>query len=76
MRKIINTFTPYGVEILVFAFIVNVLETAYFGWTMEATSRAEEICDVTCAFAYILGFILIIIGTYTNGKNKKNGRIT
>ena len=56
MRKIINIFTPYGVEILMLSFVINVLETAYFGWTMQATCRAEEIWDVGCAFGYLFGW--------------------
>ena len=73
MRKIINTFTPYGVEILILSFIVNVLETAYYGWTMKATCRAEEIWDVACAFGYIFGFILLTIDIHEQIKNKNTG---
>ena len=77
MRKIINTFTPYGVEILILSFIVNVLETAYYGWTMKATYRGEEIWDVACTFGYIFGFVLLTIDihdsiVYMKENNKNN----
>jgi len=70
MRKIINIFIPYAGDIIL-SFIVNVAETAYFGWNMEATCRAEEIWDVACTFGYIFAFVLLTIDIHDSILNMK-----
>lgn len=76
MRKIINIFIPYGTEILILSFIVNVLSTAYYGWTLKATCRAEEIWDVACAFGYIFAFVLLTIDIHDSIVSMKENKNT
>ena len=49
---------PYAGDILIVTFLINVITTGYYGWTMEASTKAEEYWDVFCSFGYLLGICL------------------
>ena len=57
MKKLIKV----GSLIFIGAIILNILETAYFGWNQTAMSRQEECWDVICQIFANLGFGLMIV---------------
>lgn len=70
MKRYLETLSKEGGTILIYSLIFNVLETAYFGWNMEAMSRQEEICDVISTFGFLTGFVLCWIHLAYYKKNK------
>jgi heme/copper-type cytochrome/quinol oxidase subunit 4 len=50
-----------GITLIVLAVILNVLETAYFGFNMHAMSKNEERWDVYCKLLYNIGISLVIV---------------
>jgi hypothetical protein len=44
-----------GLNIIWLAFLLNILESWYFGWNMEAQSTAEAFADNFCSFLFITG---------------------
>jgi hypothetical protein len=65
MKKLIKV----GSLIFIGAIILNILETAYFGWNQTAMSRQEECWDVICQMFVNLGCGLMIVA-YVTDKNK------
>lgn len=48
-----------GFSLIVISYLFNIIETAYFGWNMEAQSVAEKFCDGIAAGVLIAGFMLL-----------------
>jgi uncharacterized membrane protein YidH (DUF202 family) len=65
MKKLIKV----GSLIFIGAIILNILETAYFGWNQTAMSRQEECWDVVCQLLVNTGVGLMIVG-YVIDKDK------
>lgn len=60
-----------GIWITILSFIVNTVETVYFGFNLHPASRLEEQWDVACKLLLNLGVILMAIGWF-NRKEKNN----
>lgn len=61
MRKIIDYLIPHTWRILIGVWVLNLITTGYYGWTMTPSCRNEEIWDVTCSFMFMLAVVLFII---------------
>ena len=72
MRQIIDSLIPHMWKILIGAWVLNVITTWYYGWTMTPSCRNEEIWDVTCAFLFMLAIVLFIIDAGDNVKKNQN----
>ena len=58
MKKLVKV----GSFIFIGAIILNILETAYFGWNQIAMSKQEEFWDVVCQLLANTGCGLMVVG--------------
>ena len=72
MRQIIDSLIPYTWKILIGAWVLNLITTWYYGWTMTPSCRNEEIWDVTCSFMFMLAVVLFIISWNDIKEEKSN----
>ena len=61
MKELIKQLSEYGLYILIYSIIFNIVETIYFGWNIEAMSRGEEVCDAISLLGMNLGLTLALI---------------
>jgi nitrate reductase gamma subunit len=50
-----------GIIVAVIGFILNLLESWYFGWNMKAESVAEAFADNICGLIIMIGIAMFLI---------------
>lgn len=58
-----------GLVVLAVGFLLNILETWYFGWNMEATSVAEKFADNFCGIVMMLGAAMFLLAWMVRSPN-------
>lgn len=51
-----------GLIVILIGFVLNILETWFFGWNMKAKSVAEAFADNFCMLIIMLGYLMFAIG--------------
>jgi hypothetical protein len=58
-----------GLIVIAIGFILNVLETWFFGWNMKAASIPEAFADFFCQLVVLIGLTMFAVGYYAHIKN-------
>jgi vacuolar-type H+-ATPase subunit I/STV1 len=58
-----------GLIVIALGFVLNILETWFFGWNMKAASIPEAFADFFCQLVVFIGLLMFAIGYYVHIKN-------
>lgn len=58
-----------GIFILILALLINIIETAYFGFNLKPQSHQEEQWDSVCYLLLEISIVFIFISSLKSNKN-------
>jgi len=57
-KKKLATSAKIGITIVILSLVVQLIQTAYFGWNWTPQSGSERMWDCVCRLLTIFGFVL------------------